>query len=146
MKWDAEKTQKLIALYEHECDFREICRELGCDQSQASDKIFRLRKEGKILARKNCDWKPDEVERLHALRNKRISLCEIAFTLGRTREAVRDKLRRKDKMRGRNGLFINGEVFVSKISGREVSRVKISNGYLFKSQSKIWYSTNENGD
>lgn len=145
--WMAPDVETIVGMYEHGCTIKDIAKSVKATPEQVSDKIYALRKERKIIVRRDCKWSPEEITKLKSMCEHKVPLCDMALSLGRSKDAVRDKMKpcnRSGKRIKRQGMFIDGQIEVSNESGVRVARIKISNGYLFKHNKGIYYGTDEN--
>ena len=96
--WTPEKIERFKALYSHGLTYPQIAREMGMKLTQINAEAYYLKEQGEIDARLPCNsWSDEEVEQLHRLRAKGLSIAKCAKALHRSTGSVDARLRREEE-------------------------------------------------
>ena len=94
--WTPEKIERFKALYSQGLTYPQIAREMGMKPAQINAEAYYLKEQGEIDARLPCSaWSDEEVEQLHKLRAKGLSIAKCAKALHRSVGSVDSRLRRE---------------------------------------------------
>ena len=94
--WTPEKIERFKALYNHGMTYPQIAKELGMKPTQINAEAYYLKEQGEIDPRLPCNaWSDEEVEQLHKLRAKGLSIAKCAKALHRSTGSVDARLRRE---------------------------------------------------
>ena len=94
--WTPELIAKFKALYSQGLTYPQIAREMGMKLTQINAEAYYLKELGEIDARLPCNaWSDEEVEQLHNLRAKGLSIAKCAKALHRSTGSVDARLRRE---------------------------------------------------
>ena len=93
--WTPEKIERFKALYNQGLTYPQIAKELGMKPTQINAEAYYLKEQGEIDPRLPCNaWSDEEVEQLHKLRAKGLSIAKCAKALHRSVGSVDSRLRR----------------------------------------------------
>ena len=94
--WTPEKIERFKALYNQGMTYPQIAHEMGMKPAQINAEAYYLKEQGEIDARLPCNaWSDEEVEQLHKLRAKGLSIAKCAKALHRSTGSVDARLRRE---------------------------------------------------
>ena len=94
--WTPEKIERFKALYSQGLTYPQIAAEMGMKRSQINAEAYYLKEQGEIDARLPCSaWSDEEIEQLHKLRAKGLSIAKCAKALHRSTGSVDARLRRE---------------------------------------------------
>mgnify|MGYP002511491815 CR=1 FL=1 len=94
--WTPEKIERFKALYSQGLTYPQIAKEMGMKRTQINAEAYYLKEQGEIDARLPCSaWSDEEVEQLHKLRAKGLSVAKCAKALHRSTGSVDARLRRE---------------------------------------------------
>ena len=94
--WTPEKIERFKALYSQGLTYPQIAREMGMKLTQINAEAYYLKEQGEIDPRLPCNaWSDEEVEQLHKLRAKGLSIAKCAKALHRSTGSVDARLRRE---------------------------------------------------
>ena len=94
--WTPELIAKFKALYSQGLTYPQIAAEMGMKRTQINAEAYYLKEQGEIDARLPCNaWSDEEVEMLHKLRAKGLSVAKCAKALHRSTGSVDARLRRE---------------------------------------------------
>ena len=94
--WTPEKIERFKALYNQGLTYPQIAHEMGMKPAQINAEAYYLKEQGEIDARLPCNaWSDEEVEQLHKLRAKGLSIAKCAKALHRSVGSVDSRLRRE---------------------------------------------------
>ena len=94
--WTPEKIERFKALYNQGLTYPQIAHEMGMKPAQINAEAYYLKEQGEIDARLPCSaWSDEEVEQLHKLRAKGLSIAKCAKALHRSTGSVDSRLRRE---------------------------------------------------
>ena len=94
--WTPEKIERFKALYNQGMTYPHIAAEMGMKPTQINAEAYYLKEQGEIDARLPCSaWSDEEVEQLHKLRAKGLSIAKCAKALHRSTGSVDSRLRRE---------------------------------------------------
>ena len=94
--WTPELIAKFKALYSQGMTYPQIAREMGMKRTQINAEAYYLKEQGEIDSRLPCNaWSDEEVEQLHKLRAKGLSIAKCAKALHRSTGSVEARLRRE---------------------------------------------------
>ena len=94
--WTPEKIERFKTLYSQGLTYPQIAHEMGMKPAQINAEAYYLKEQGEIDARLPCSaWSEEEVEQLHKLRAKGLSIAKCAKTLHRSTGSVEARLRRE---------------------------------------------------
>ena len=94
--WTPEKIERFKALYSQGLTYPQIAHEMGMKPAQINAEAYYLKEQGEIDARLPCSaWSDEEVEQLHKLRAKGLSIAKCAKALHRSVGSVDSRLRRE---------------------------------------------------
>lgn len=94
--WTPEKIERFKALYSQGLTYPQIAREMDMKLTQINAEAYYLKEQGEIDSRLPCNaWSDEEVERLHELRAKGLSIAKCAKALHRSTGSVDARLRRE---------------------------------------------------
>ena len=94
--WTPEKIERFKALYNQGLTYPQIAREMGMKLTQINAEAYYLKEQGEIDSRLPCNaWSDEEVEQLHKLRAKGLSVAKCAKALHRSTGSVDARLRRE---------------------------------------------------
>jgi transcription initiation factor IIE alpha subunit len=71
---------------------KEIADRFNCTPSDISKIIDHLHEEGIIVCNRHLSWSINEIDRIKALYNNGVPLCDIALSVNRSKDAVKTKL------------------------------------------------------
>ena len=94
--WTPEKIERFKTLYSQGLTYPQIAKELGMKPTQINAEAYYLKEQGEIDARLPCSaWSDEEIEQLHKLRAKGLSIAKCAKALHRSVGSVDSRLRRE---------------------------------------------------
>ena len=94
--WTPELIAKFKALYSQGLTYPQIAHEMGMKPAQINAEAYYLKEQGEIDARLPCSaWSDEEIEQLHKLRAKGLSIAKCAKALHRSTGSVDARLRRE---------------------------------------------------
>ena len=94
--WTPEKIERFKALYNQGLTYPQIAHEMGMKPTQINAEAYYLKEQGEIDAKLPCSaWSDEEVEQLHKLRAKGLSIAKCAKALHRSTGSVDSRLRRE---------------------------------------------------
>ena len=94
--WTPEKIERFKALYSQGLTYPQIAREMSMKLTQINAEAYYLKEQGEIDPRLPCNaWSDEEVEQLHKLRAKGLSIAKCAKALHRSTGSVDARLRRE---------------------------------------------------
>ena len=94
--WTPEKIERFKALYSQGLTYPQIAAEMGMKLTQINAEAYYLKEQGEIDSRLPCNaWSDEEVEQLHKLRAKGLSIAKCAKALHRSTGSVDARLRRE---------------------------------------------------
>ena len=94
--WTPEAIARFKELYAQGLTYPQIAKELGMKPTQINAEAYYLKEQGEIDARLPCSaWSDEEVEQLHKLRAKGLSIAKCAKALHRSVGSVDSRLRRE---------------------------------------------------
>ena len=94
--WTPEKIERFKALYSQGLTYPQIAREMGMKLTQINAEAYYLKEQGEIDSRLPCNaWSDEEIEQLHKLRAKGLSIAKCAKALHRSTGSVDARLRRE---------------------------------------------------
>ena len=94
--WTPELIEKFKALYSQGLTYPQIAAEMGMKPTQINAEAYYLKEQGEIDPRLPCSaWSDEEVEQLHKLRAKGLSIAKCAKALHRSTGSVDARLRRE---------------------------------------------------
>ena len=96
--WTPELIEKFKALYSQGLTYPQIAAEMGMKPTQINAEAYYLKEQGEIDPRLPCSaWSDEEVEQLHKLRAKGLSIAKCAKALHRSTGSVDARLRRESE-------------------------------------------------
>lgn len=94
--WTPEKIERFKALYSQGLTYPQIAAEMGMKRTQINAEAYYLKEQGEIDSRLPCNaWSDEEIEQLHELRAKGLSIAKCAKALHRSTGSVDARLRRE---------------------------------------------------
>ena len=94
--WTPELIERFKTLYSQGLTYPQIAHEMGMKPTQINAEAYYLKEQGEIDARLPCSaWSDEEVEMLHKLRAKGLSIAKCAKALHRSVGSVDSRLRRE---------------------------------------------------
>ena len=94
--WTPELIERFKTLYSQGLTYPQIAREMGMKPAQINAEAYYLKEQGEIDPRLPCNaWSDEEVEQLHKLRAKGLSIAKCAKALHRSTGSVDARLRRE---------------------------------------------------
>ena len=94
--WTPELIERFKTLYSQGLTYPQIAAKMGMKPTQINAEAYYLKEQGEIDARLPCSaWSDEEVEQLHKLRAKGLSIAKCAKALHRSTGSVEARLRRE---------------------------------------------------
>ena len=94
--WTPEAIARFKELYAQGLTYPQIAAEMGMKRTQINAEAYYLKEQGEIDSRLPCNaWSDEEVEMLHKLRTKGLSIAKCAKALHRSTGSVDSRLRRE---------------------------------------------------
>ena len=90
--WSEAESERLMEMLSAGTTYETAGRALGRTPGSVASHVGQLRKQGRLTEKYRRHWTEGEVKRLQKLRQQKKTIPEIAHRIGRTEEAVRQRL------------------------------------------------------